>query len=93
MVETVDNFQGDERDIIILSLVRSNPERSFMTTFNRINVAMSRARCLLIIVGHAKAFSSLRIQLDEKNDFVYRKIVELARSNRGLFTDKDVLGE
>lgn len=93
MVDTVDNFQGDERDIIILSLVRSRPGRSFMTTFNRINVAISRARRLLVVVGHARAFSDLRIQLDERNDTVYRRIVDLARSHHGVFTDKDVLGE
>ena len=93
MVDTVDNFQGDERDIIILSLVRSDPSRSFMTKFNRINVAISRARCLLVIVGNAKAFSSLKIELDGKQDYVYRKIVDAAKRNHGYFTANDVLGE
>ena len=93
MVDTVDNFQGDERDIIILSLVREKPERSFMTIFNRINVAISRARCLLIVVGNADAFSSLKIRLDGKEDFVYRKIVDMAKANHGYFTGKDVMGE
>lgn len=93
MVDTVDNFQGDERDIIILSLVRSNPSKSFMTKFNRINVAVSRARCLLVIVGNAKAFSSLRIELDGKEDFVYSKIVETAKRSHGYFAAKDIIGE
>ncbi len=93
MVDTVDNFQGDERDIIILSLVRSRPERSFMTIFNRINVAISRARCLLVVVGNANAFSSLKIRLDDKEDFVYRKIVDIAKASHGYFTGKDVMGD
>lgn len=92
MVDTVDNFQGDERDIIILSLVRSKPDRSFMTKFNRINVAVSRARCLLVIVGDAKSFSNLNVELDGKRDYVYRRIVDMTRG-RGLVTAKDVLGE
>ena len=93
MVDTVDNFQGDERDTIVLSLVRSHPERSFMTKFNRINVAISRARCLLVVVGNATAFSNLKIELDGKTDYVYRKIVEAAKSHHGFFKAKDVLGE
>ena len=64
-----------------------------MTKFNRINVAVSRARCLLVIVGNAKAFSSLRIELDGKEDFVYSKIVETAKRSHGYFTAKDIIGE
>lgn len=93
MVDTVDNFQGDERDIIILSLVRSTPERSFMNIFNRINVAISRARRLLIIVGNGKAFSNLQIDIDGKHDYVYRKIVDSTKTHHGYFTSRDVLGE
>ena len=92
MVDTVDNFQGDERDIIILSLVATDTKKSFMTKYNRINVAISRARRLLIVVGNAKSFSNLKIELDGKTDYVYRRIVDSARNHHGYFTKKDVLG-
>lgn len=42
---------------------------------------------------YAKAFSSLRIELDGKEDFVYSKIVETAKRSHGYFTAKDIIGE
>jgi hypothetical protein len=50
-VSTVDNFQGDENDIILLSLVRCRPGNRFMELQNRFIVAMSRARLALFVVG------------------------------------------
>ena len=52
-ISTVDSFQGQERDIIVLSLTRSNPEGhiGFLSEHRRTNVAMSRARRHLLIVG------------------------------------------
>ena len=52
-VATVDSFQGRECDVILYSTVRSNLQRNigFQRDFRRINVALSRARNLLIIVG------------------------------------------
>jgi len=53
-VTVVDNFQGEENDIILLSLVRSNPERriGFLATENRVCVALSRAKQGFIMVGN-----------------------------------------
>lgn len=94
MVDTVDNFQGDERDIIVLSLVVTDTrKRTFMTMFNRINVAVSRARCLLVIVGNSRAFSSFPVDIDGKREYVYRSIVDMARRHHGYITARDVLGE
>ncbi|MBO7570417.1 MAG: AAA family ATPase [Bacteroidaceae bacterium] len=52
-VNTVDGFQGQERDIIIISLVRSNEngQIGFLSDLRRMNVAMTRARMKLIIFG------------------------------------------
>jgi serine/threonine-protein kinase len=52
-VDTVDAYQGRERDVIIYSVVRSNPQGKigFLRDERRLNVALSRARELLIIVG------------------------------------------
>lgn len=52
-VNTVDGFQGQERDVIIVSLVRSNNDGQigFLRDLRRMNVAMTRARSKLIIIG------------------------------------------
>ncbi|MDE5808485.1 MAG: AAA family ATPase, partial [Muribaculaceae bacterium] len=52
-VNTVDGFQGQERDIIVISLVRSNEhgDIGFLRDLRRMNVAMTRARMKLLIIG------------------------------------------
>ena len=52
-VNTVDGFQGQERDIIIISLVRANADGQigFLSDLRRMNVAITRARMKLIIMG------------------------------------------
>ncbi|MEM8525831.1 MAG: AAA domain-containing protein [Bacteroidota bacterium] len=52
-VNTIDGFQGQEKDVIYISLVRSNnkSEIGFLNDYRRMNVAMTRARKKLIIVG------------------------------------------
>ena len=52
-VNTVDGFQGQERDIVVISLVRSNDEGQigFLRDLRRMNVAITRARMKLIILG------------------------------------------
>ena len=53
-VATIDNYQGEEADIVIASLVRSNPEHviGFLKEPERINVLLSRARVCEIIIGN-----------------------------------------
>ena len=50
---TVDSFQGQERDIIAITLTRSNPqgEICFLSDIRRMNVGMTRARRKLLLVG------------------------------------------
>ena len=52
-ISTIDGFQGQERDVIYISLVRSNPkhEIGFLQDYRRMNVAMTRARMVLVVVG------------------------------------------
>ncbi|MEQ1745151.1 MAG: AAA domain-containing protein [Saprospiraceae bacterium] len=52
-INTIDGFQGQERDVIYISLVRSNPkhEIGFLQDYRRMNVAMTRARKMLVVVG------------------------------------------
>ncbi|KJZ68337.1 hypothetical protein HIM_12270 [Hirsutella minnesotensis 3608] len=54
-VATVDNFQGEEAKVIIISIVRSNPQQrcGFLSTSNRINVLLSRAKHGMYIIGNA----------------------------------------
>ncbi len=68
-VNTVDAFQGREKDIIILSFVRSNPEGKlgFLMDERRLNVSLTRARMKLIAVGDSSTLSSLPI---------YRRLVD-----------------
>lgn len=58
-VNTVDGFQGQERDVIVLSLVRSNDEGQigFLRDLRRMNVAITRARMKLIILGNVETLT------------------------------------
>ena len=58
-VHTVDGFQGQERDVILISLVRANDEGriGFLNDLRRMNVAITRARMKLIIVGDASTLT------------------------------------
>ncbi len=75
-VSTVDSFQGQERDIIYISLVRSNDrgEIGFLKDYRRMNVAMTRARKKLVVVGDSATigqddFYSKFITYCEENGF------------------------
>src|SRR5690554_3287893 len=108
IVSTVDDFQGDERDIIILSMVRNpeNPERSnpgFILAYQRINVALSRARKLLIIVGNRKYLENKgvidlpdvhgRKGMERKNYRVYEDIISVVERYGKVIEDTDIIEE
>ncbi len=59
-IDTVDSYQGKENRIVVVSLVRSNPEYNmgFVRTANRVNVALSRAMERLVLVGSAQMFGA-----------------------------------
>ena len=75
---TVDGFQGQERDVIVISLVRDNADGSigFLRDLRRMNVAMTRARMKLIIVGNAQTLSRHKFYREliehfkQKGDFI-----------------------
>lgn len=72
-VDTVDGFQGQERDVVFISLVRANEEGriGFLGDLRRMNVAMTRARMKLVILGD---FSTLGRQP------FYRELMEYIRT-------------
>ena len=59
-VHTIDMYQGDENDIVIVSLVRSNNKKmiGFLKLLNRRCVAQSRARCGLYFIGNSETLSN-----------------------------------
>jgi predicted DNA helicase len=65
-VSTVDGFQGREKEVIILSFVRSNPrgEIGFLADTRRLNVALTRARAKLIAIGDGKTLSHHELYRD-----------------------------
>ena len=94
-LKTVDKFQGMERNIIIVSTVRSNKNKKlngFIATNNdagfakspeRLNVALSRARRLLIVVGNKSFFSGIK---DNEGKYLYRNAINEIEKN-GLVID------
>lgn len=60
-VNTIDSFQGQERDVVYISLTRSNLESSigFLSDIRRMNVAMTRARRKLVLIGDSATLSVL----------------------------------
>jgi len=66
-ISTVDNYQGKEQDIVLVNMVantRSKPSE-FLQKFNRINVAISRARTMLIMVGSRKFYENVTINVPD----------------------------
>ncbi|MDB5110392.1 MAG: recD2 1, partial [Mucilaginibacter sp.] len=58
---TIDSFQGQERDIVLISLTRSNMEGEigFLADIRRMYVAMTRARKNLVFIGYSSTLSRL----------------------------------
>lgn len=93
-MDTVDRFQGMERPIVIVSLVRAVKHLhagEFVRDFRRINVALSRAQALLIIVGAKRTFEQALVELPETagspephKEAVYRSIFEHAARCGGM---------
>lgn len=65
-VNTIDSFQGQERDVVYISLVRSNTEAEigFLSDIRRMNVAMTRARKKLVVIGDSATLTRLPFYAD-----------------------------
>ncbi|KAI9870787.1 MAG: hypothetical protein M1823_008640, partial [Watsoniomyces obsoletus] len=63
-IATVDNFQGEEAKIVILTTVRSGGSAGFLSIPNRVNVACSRARNGFYIIGNSETLSRVAMWRD-----------------------------
>ena len=65
-INTIDSFQGQERDIVYISMTRSNTENKigFLSDTRRMNVAMTRARKKLVVIGDSATLSQLPFYAD-----------------------------
>ncbi|KAF9077135.1 P-loop containing nucleoside triphosphate hydrolase protein [Rhodocollybia butyracea] len=79
---TIDNYQGEESDIIIASLTRSNANRDigFLYAPERLNVLLSRARNGLIMIGNSETFSTARRGSD-----LWTKFFSLLKRGRHVY--------
>ena len=78
-VHTVDGFQGQERDVIVISMVRDNAEGQigFLGDLRRMNVAITRARMKLIVIGNSQTLSRHRFYKDLFEHFgQYGQVIE-----------------
>lgn len=84
-VGTVDGFQGQERDVIVISLVRDNADGNigFLRDLRRMNVAITRARMKLIVIGNVQTLSHHRF---------YRELIEHFRQHGELVECANVQG-
>ena len=83
---TVDKFQGMEMDVIILSFVRNHlqPDGNigFLKDYRRLNVALSRARELLMIVGSVDMFT--RKAHGEAQKAMFQHVLNVVKEHEGL---------
>jgi ATP-dependent RNA/DNA helicase IGHMBP2 len=78
-IKTIDSFQGQERDIIYISLVRSNydSEIGFLKDYRRMNVAMTRAKKMLVVIGDSATLG--------EDDF-YKGFIDYCSNNVGYMS-------
>lgn len=100
-LKTVDKFQGMERNIIIVSTVRSdklikggliekNSDIGFAKAPERLNVALSRARRLLIVVGNLKFFENYK---DKNGNAIYKNAIDIIRKEGWIIEDYKTLSK
>ena len=83
-INTIDGFQGQERDVVFISLVRSNDDGKigFLSDLRRMNVAMTRARMKLVIIGSAATLTRHpfyeKLFLSQKKENRVKKVSEIS---------------
>ncbi|WP_237563628.1 DEAD/DEAH box helicase [Halalkalibacter okhensis] len=89
---TVDRFQGMEMDVILLSMVRNHDNKQddigFAKDYRRLNVALSRARELLVLIGSTKMFTEKARQAATRQ--MYSHVLDAVKQQNGLRTFEEV---
>ena len=90
IIDTVDRFQGQEREIIIFSCVDSNPD-SILSNNNRevrrMNVSITRAKKKLIFIGNGKTLAKINPEDEEETKNakkMFQNLMDFAEKNEGL---------
>lgn len=102
-INTVDRYQGQERPIVIVSMVRNPPwklsQRANTAQFERVNVAFSRAQELLVVLGAKDVFCNYPVNLPfldrpgRRQVEVYRLIIDEIQRAGGFWKSEAVLGK
>ena len=101
-INTVDRFQGKEKNIIITSLVRNNKlgiASKHIVAFERINVAFSRAQEMLVVVGAKHLYNNLDVELPGMDNPqitttpVYRSIIDEMMRTGGYIDSSKLVTE
>ena len=83
---TVDRFQGSEMEIILLSMVRNNQNNhgdiGFAKDYRRLNVALSRAKQLLVMIGSSEMFTKRAKKEETKR--MYQHVLATVEKKNGL---------
>ncbi|KAK1144124.1 hypothetical protein N8T08_005786 [Aspergillus melleus] len=89
-LSTIDNYQGEESDIVVATLTRSNEngDIGFMTAPQRLNVLLSRARDILIMIGNIETFAS-----SKKGKEVWRPFIDLLHAGHHLLDGLPIICE
>lgn len=90
---TVDRFQGMEMDVILLSMVRNHDNKQadigFAKDYRRLNVALSRAKEMLVLIGSTNMFTEKAKQADTRQ--MYTHVLEAVKKQDGLRTLEGVV--
>ena len=91
-ISCIDNFQGCEKDFIILSVVRTNQQGNFgfLALRKRINVALTRARKGMIIVGN---FHAINLNTDNVRNQVLIDLCKFYHQNKAVMKDEEIKRE
>jgi len=91
MISTVDSFQGRDNEIILFSMTRSNEKGTigFLRDVRRLNVAMTRAKSMLIMFGDSttltKSYAAAEHNKDKKAAHYYKQLVKYCKDNDFYF--------
>ena len=94
MVNSVDSFQGRDNEIILFSMTRSNPKGKigFLRDVRRLNVAMTRAKSMLIMIGDSETLTASK-QMAEHNKniaaaYYYESLIDYCSQKENNFYHK-----